>query len=384
MRSLRSKQRAHLSDRDVELIIENQSKLNYLELCPCMLTNKAIFLINKHLNNSYLKVLRLENCCNWQCKPNGSNLDEEHMHEQNEGELVEGEDNQRLQLRFQSEEEDDDDFSTEFEDYDVGSYLNDIYDPDLDEEDQDGVDSDLEHENLFRNYSAAFANQNESINFQGFLTNNNQGVNQEGNEANGPLYEPDKDQDEEEEEDDDDDHFDAYLQEYVNRYEGHETSESVEQRSGENARRGGARDTNKTSSSVNSKMVSYFRKLSRILEARAYGQLGNSTGKSSQSKTNECKLFKPSNECILYSMKDCQDLNLNDQRMSNRFGRKMDDSRRKKSRNKRKRIKKCETELVDDEEEQDADGLGDRINREKRKVNQDREMSNDSANNLTG
>lgn len=62
VRSIRSKQPVHLKDRDLRLILKH--KCEYLEICPCELTNKSIYMINKHLTK-HLKYLRLQNCCNW-------------------------------------------------------------------------------------------------------------------------------------------------------------------------------------------------------------------------------------------------------------------------------------------------------------------------------
>lgn len=72
LKSIRSRQTPHLVDANLKSIIRNQKKLVYLDLCPCMLTNKTVMLINKHLN-AHLKCLRLQNCCNWATSANEQN-----------------------------------------------------------------------------------------------------------------------------------------------------------------------------------------------------------------------------------------------------------------------------------------------------------------------
>lgn len=62
--SIRSRQPPHLIDANLKSIIRNQKKLVYIDLCPCMLTNRTILWINKYLS-AHLKCLRLQNCCNW-------------------------------------------------------------------------------------------------------------------------------------------------------------------------------------------------------------------------------------------------------------------------------------------------------------------------------
>jgi hypothetical protein len=51
----------HLSDSDLEIICKN--KIEYLDICPCMLTNRVIGLINSNLK--CLKYLKLQNYCEW-------------------------------------------------------------------------------------------------------------------------------------------------------------------------------------------------------------------------------------------------------------------------------------------------------------------------------
>jgi hypothetical protein len=50
----------HLCNSDIDLLCTN--KIEYLDICPCMLTNRVIGLIN--LNFKYLKSLKLQNYCN--------------------------------------------------------------------------------------------------------------------------------------------------------------------------------------------------------------------------------------------------------------------------------------------------------------------------------
>ena len=51
----------HLNDADLELLSKN--KIEYLDICPCVLTNRAICLINSNLK--CLKYLKLQNYCDW-------------------------------------------------------------------------------------------------------------------------------------------------------------------------------------------------------------------------------------------------------------------------------------------------------------------------------
>lgn len=48
-KSLRSKQPAHLTDFDLRFIFKRKYPIEYLDVCPCNLTNKSIKLINKYL-----------------------------------------------------------------------------------------------------------------------------------------------------------------------------------------------------------------------------------------------------------------------------------------------------------------------------------------------
>jgi Zyg-11 protein homolog len=51
----------HLNDDDLELLCKN--KIEYLDICPCLLTNRVIFMINSSLKS--LKYLKLQNYCDW-------------------------------------------------------------------------------------------------------------------------------------------------------------------------------------------------------------------------------------------------------------------------------------------------------------------------------
>lgn len=46
----RSKQQAHLSDADLRLIVRRKPTIEYLDVCPCNLSNRSVALINKYLN----------------------------------------------------------------------------------------------------------------------------------------------------------------------------------------------------------------------------------------------------------------------------------------------------------------------------------------------
>lgn len=86
LKSVRSCQPAHLVDTDLKMIIRNQRKLVYLDVCPCMLTNRSVLWINKYLN-AHLKCLRLHNCCNWSQAVGLSGADD-NMFELNEDEMI--------------------------------------------------------------------------------------------------------------------------------------------------------------------------------------------------------------------------------------------------------------------------------------------------------
>lgn len=81
LKSVRGRQRAHLTDRDVKSIVKSQKKISYLDVCPCQLTNRTILLMNRHLNN-HLKYLRLQNCCNWHSNSSHQSHHNNHNHEQ--------------------------------------------------------------------------------------------------------------------------------------------------------------------------------------------------------------------------------------------------------------------------------------------------------------
>lgn len=115
--SLRARQPSHLKDRDLRLIMRH--KCEYLELCPCELTNKSIYLINKHLNK-HLKYLRLQNCCNWV-----GNREEEETADEIEEEnddfylynLQEYLEQQRQETTNEEEDEDTGDFDAYLQEY---------------------------------------------------------------------------------------------------------------------------------------------------------------------------------------------------------------------------------------------------------------------------
>jgi len=62
--SIRAEQEFHLKDSDLRLVTRYKPTLEYLDICPCSLSNKSVRLINRHLSG--LKYLRLQNCCLWQ------------------------------------------------------------------------------------------------------------------------------------------------------------------------------------------------------------------------------------------------------------------------------------------------------------------------------
>ncbi|CAF0782583.1 unnamed protein product, partial [Brachionus calyciflorus] len=67
LKSIRSRQIEHLSDRDLKQILKQHKNLEYLDICPCELTNKTVYYLNKYLSQT-LRCLRLKNCCNWHLK----------------------------------------------------------------------------------------------------------------------------------------------------------------------------------------------------------------------------------------------------------------------------------------------------------------------------
>ena len=372
LKSLRAKQKSHLNDKDIKLIIKNQSKLNTLDICPCMLTNKTILLINKYLNNNYLRVLRLENCCNWNSKnSNNANLnnndpndaddivDEMNNHQNN---------NHHLQLRFQSSS---DEWSTENEE---NEFLNDIYNPDLDEDDY----SDFEDNNLIDFAASAQMNNNNNnnININNTIANNqnneiennqqlsiqeyliNDSSNLNNNINNQIIYNPDDDQDDESNqgEDDDDDDFDAYLQEYVNRYElasentNNRQIHNDQQNLIVNHRKNKRYGSNNKEIKSSNKMLNYIKKLSKILD-KTREQLNNNRKKMSNNKSNECKLFKPSNKSILFSINEYE--NLTNSKYATKNDKKYLSAKKKNKKNKRrKRIKKSSS--TNEEEQEDS------------------------------
>lgn len=151
LRSIRSRQKSHLIDKDLRSLVKNQNKLVYLDICPCDLSNKTIYYLNKHLTNS-LKYLRLKNCCNWEKSNPSSGNNQQAQDQANENEFI---------FQFNNE-------------------LSDL----------DSVDEDLELEEI---------NNEQNLELNNFDFNLNAPRDQEENE--------------------DDDNFDAYLQEYVSRYE---------------------------------------------------------------------------------------------------------------------------------------------------------------------
>jgi hypothetical protein len=158
LKSVRAQQPAHLEDNQLKSMLKHQSKrLEHLDLCPCLLTNKSVHLINKHLGK-HLKQLRLRNCCDWSQKIRGNNEPNEDQMELNENEM---------DADFDEDDDEDDDDNFEDE-YDDGL--------DLDETD---LDDEL------KIYLESFLNQAHDEN----------------------------------EMDDDTGEFDAYLEEYLNRYE---------------------------------------------------------------------------------------------------------------------------------------------------------------------
>jgi len=74
-KSMRAQQPAHLDDKELKLLIKNKH-CEYLDVCPCFLTNKSVHFINKYSNNS-LKFLRLQNCCDWSKNLTSNNEDED-------------------------------------------------------------------------------------------------------------------------------------------------------------------------------------------------------------------------------------------------------------------------------------------------------------------
>jgi hypothetical protein len=120
-KSLRSKQKSHLSDADLRTIVRSQKNLYHLDTCPCMLTNKSILLINKYLANN-LKSLRFQNCCNWH---HSNNQLQQQEAERNPNLVAQQGDNQLgqdtlLELRsfMETDEDDDDDDDDEDDDDD--------------------------------------------------------------------------------------------------------------------------------------------------------------------------------------------------------------------------------------------------------------------------
>ena len=222
--SLRSKQKAHLTDFEVRLMLKNQKNLNTLDVCPCMLTNKTILLINKYFSQS-LKSLRFQNCCNWQ-QNKLQNSDQNQQHDD------------PLDLRHymtSSNDEDDDDDDDEEDDDDAGNedYFNDDY-----------------------TYRPGFKNNtlNNDSNYENLVDVDQFMADVEELRSEQVYYNPDEDEDDDDEyiaslennenddeyhnslnkdissnyneeyadDDDDDANFHAYLQEYVSKYEQQE------------------------------------------------------------------------------------------------------------------------------------------------------------------
>jgi len=68
-KSLRAKQKTHLDHKDLKTLLKAQKNLTHIDLCTCLLRNKSIRLLNRHLGDR-LKYLRLQNCCNYQADSN--------------------------------------------------------------------------------------------------------------------------------------------------------------------------------------------------------------------------------------------------------------------------------------------------------------------------
>ena len=120
--SIRARQPPHLRDRDLRLVLKH--KCEYLEICPCELTNKSIYLINKHLNK-HLKYLRLQNCCNWignreedgEAADNENDEDNDDFYLYNLQEYLEQRRQETVHDEEDEEEEEEDEDSGDFDAY---------------------------------------------------------------------------------------------------------------------------------------------------------------------------------------------------------------------------------------------------------------------------
>ena len=142
------------------MIVKNQKHLTHLDMCPCMLTNKSILLINKYLTQN-LKSLRFQNCCNWQLNSANQQQQNQQNAEQNQQQNYHQQNNDlnndRLELRYFMDSDDDDD--------------DDDYENDDDDDDDDEDDNDDEY--LHEQDSQAAAEQrNEYLNLRPYFVNN--------------------------------------------------------------------------------------------------------------------------------------------------------------------------------------------------------------------
>jgi hypothetical protein len=118
LKSVRAQQPSHLEDKQLKAMLKHQSKrLEQLDLCPCLLTNKSVHLINKYLGKT-LKQLRLRNCCDWSQKTGTNNEINEDQMDLNENDMS------GIDIDDESDENDDDDddddnFEDEFDDDDL-------------------------------------------------------------------------------------------------------------------------------------------------------------------------------------------------------------------------------------------------------------------------
>lgn len=119
VKSLRSKQKPHLDDTDLRIIAKRQKNLTHLSVCPCMLTNRSVLIINNYMKQNLIS-LRFQNCCNWQTNSQAATDRNPAAPLQEANQLPHELNNDRLELRnfMDTDEEDDDDDDDEDDDDD--------------------------------------------------------------------------------------------------------------------------------------------------------------------------------------------------------------------------------------------------------------------------
>ena len=178
-------------------------------MCPRALTNKSLFYLNKYAHDS-LKYLRLENCCNWEQQQQQQQAAQQpherhrHNHHRNGADL----DQFVFWYNDNEEDNDDDDDGDDYQDFIQGGDWS-FSEDEGDWGDDDSVDRiDYANLELFYNQHRQQMPSASSV-LEAAM----------GTASSWPMEEYRNENDDDEDEEEDEQNFNAYLQEYVNRYE---------------------------------------------------------------------------------------------------------------------------------------------------------------------